>query len=119
MKEKAMKDNFLWDRSGEPDAEIQELEEILGSLRYQPRPLEIPSHLQIGYHRRFFPAMALAAAIALFAVLIVAWFSFNRRPAPVFQANNNSQIEQPGQVAQPVQFDQPVKETLPPPNNPA
>ena len=100
-----MKDNYLWDRSGEPDAEIQELEEILGTLRYQPRPLEIPSHIKIGYRRHFVPAMAIAAAIALFAILIAAWFSFNRRPAPALQANNNSHI------------DQPVKATQPPPNN--
>src|SRR6266545_7807215 len=32
--------DYLWDRTGEPDPEIQELEEILGTLRYQPRPLD-------------------------------------------------------------------------------
>jgi hypothetical protein len=107
MKDHDMKDDYLWDRSGKPDAEIQELEAILGTLRYQPQPLEIPSHIQIGYRRRFFPAMAIAAAIALLAVLVAAWFSFNRRPAPALQVVNNSQI------------DQPMKTTLPPPNNQA
>ena len=43
-----MSDNYLWDRSGEPDPELQELEEILGALRYQPRSLEIPSGVQAG-----------------------------------------------------------------------
>ena len=38
-----MKDDYLWDGSGEPDPEIRELEDILGELRYQPRPLEIPT----------------------------------------------------------------------------
>jgi hypothetical protein len=89
-----MNDNYLWDRSGEPVAEIQELEEILGTLRYQPRPLEIPSHLQVGYRRRFYPAMAIAATIVLFAVLIAAWFSFNRRPAPALEAVRNGQTDQ-------------------------
>ena len=28
-----MNDNYLWDGSGEPDAEVQHLEEILGSDR--------------------------------------------------------------------------------------
>ena len=35
--------DYLWDKTGEPDPEVQELEEILGTLRYQPRPLEIPA----------------------------------------------------------------------------
>ena len=96
-----MKDNYLWDRSGEPDAEIQELEEILGTLRYQPRPLEIPSHIQIGQRRHFVPAIAIAAAIALFAILIAAWFSFNHRPAPVLQASRDQQIDQPSNIPQP------------------
>jgi hypothetical protein len=90
-----MKDNYLWDRSGEPDAEVQELEELLGTLRYTPKPLEIPAHIQPGRRQRFFPAMAIAAAIALFAVLLGLWFSFNRRQAPALIANNNSHIEQP------------------------
>ena len=37
-----MNDDYLWDKTGEPDPEIQQLEEILGTLRYQPKPLEIP-----------------------------------------------------------------------------
>ena len=42
-----MNDDYLWDRTGEPDPEIQQLEEILGTLRYQPQPLAIPAHLQV------------------------------------------------------------------------
>jgi hypothetical protein len=34
-----MNEEYLWDKSGEPDPEIQELEETLGSLRYQPNVL--------------------------------------------------------------------------------
>jgi hypothetical protein len=90
-----MNDNYLWDGSGEPDPEIQKLEEILGTLRYQPRVLEIPHHIQVGRRRTFFPALAVAAAIALFAVLLGLWFSFNRRQAPALKASNNSDINQP------------------------
>jgi hypothetical protein len=93
-----MKDNYLWDRSGEPDAEIQELEELLGSLRYKPKPLEIPAHIRTGRRQSFFPAMAIAAAIALFAVLLGVWFSFNRRQSPALTANNNPRIDQPSQA---------------------
>jgi hypothetical protein len=60
--------DYLWDRSGEPDPEVQQLEEILGTLRYQPRALEIPAGIQVGRESRFFrgsaPRLAIAAAIA-------------------------------------------------------
>ena len=34
-----MNEDYLWDKSGEPDPQIQQLEEILGTLRYRSRPL--------------------------------------------------------------------------------
>jgi hypothetical protein len=90
-----MEDNYLWDRSGEPDQEVQELEEILGALRYQPRPLEIPVNVLVSRRRSFVPAMAIAAAIALLAILLGLWFSFNRRQAvPALEAKHDSQIDQ-------------------------
>jgi len=33
-----MNDNYLWDRTGEANGEVQRLEELLGTLRYQPQP---------------------------------------------------------------------------------
>lgn len=87
-----MNDNYLWDRSGEPDPEVQELEEILGTLRYRPQPLEIPNHIPVVRHRTFFPAIAIAAVIALVALFLGLWFNFNRRQAP-FEAKQNSQID--------------------------
>ena len=90
-----MEDNYLWDRSGEPDPEVQELEEILGTLRYQPRPLEIPANVRVDRRRSFFPPMAIAAAMALLAILLGLWFSFARRQAaPLLQAARDSQIDQ-------------------------
>ncbi|MDX6577242.1 MAG: hypothetical protein QOE96_3195 [Blastocatellia bacterium] len=96
-----MDDNYLWDRSGEADPEIQELEETLGTLRYQPRPLDIPRNLQLGRRRRFFPAIAIAASIALCAVLLGLWFGFNRRQPAASVANNSLHIEQPATATQP------------------
>ncbi len=90
-----MNDNYLWDRSGEPDPEIKKLEEILGTLRYQPRALEISDHIQMDRRRSFFPAMAVAAAIALFAILLGVWFGFNRRLAPALKANIDTDINRP------------------------
>jgi hypothetical protein len=90
---KDMEDNYLWDRSGEPDPEVQKLEEILGTLRYQPQALEIPRHIQAG-RRSFAPALAIAAALALFAVLLGLWFGFHRRQTtPALAAKDDSQID--------------------------
>jgi len=90
-----MKEDYLWDRSGEPDPELQKLEEILGTLKYQPRPLQIPDDLQIGHRRRFFPAIAIAASLALFALLLGLGFYLNRRAnAPQFQANTAAEPNQ-------------------------
>jgi len=96
-----MEDNYLWDRSGEPDPEVQKLENILGTLRYQPQPLEIPQHIQAG-RRSFFPATAIAAALALFAVLLGLWFGFHRRQTtPALAAKHDSQIDQQDKAPQP------------------
>jgi hypothetical protein len=92
---KTMKEDYLWDRSGEPDPELQRLEEILGTLRYQPRALPIPADIQIGRRRSFFPLLGIAAAIALFAVLLGLWFHFNRpATAPPLEVSRNSQTEE-------------------------
>ena len=89
-----MNDNYLWDRSGEPDPDVQKLEEILGSLRYQPQPLRIPTHVQVR-RRNFFPALAIAAALALCAVLLGLWFQFTRREqTPPQAARSGSASEQ-------------------------
>ena len=77
-----MNDDYLWDRTGEPDPEIQQLEEVLGTLRYQPRPLEIPAGLQVGRERRFFrgsaPRLAIAATIAMLLLGLGLWLAVQR-----------------------------------------
>jgi hypothetical protein len=73
-----MNDDYLWDRSGEPDPEIQQLEEILGTLRYQPRPLEIPEQQQTSRRRFYSPRLAIAAAVAMMVVGLGLWIGLNR-----------------------------------------
>ena len=97
MKDQDMNDNYLWDRSGEPDPELQRLEDILGPLGYQPQPLRMPTDIRVGRHRSFYPALAIAAAIALFAFVLGLglWLHFNRpTAAPRFEAKQNSPTEQ-------------------------
>src|SRR5439155_12443968 len=72
---RTMNDNYLWDRTGEPNSEVQQLEELLGTLRYQARPLEIPATIRIVRKRTFIP-LAIAAAIALLMVGAGLWIRF-------------------------------------------
>ena len=74
--------DYLWDKTGEPDPEIQQLEEILGTLRYQPRPLEIPADLHIGRSRSFFRShagpLAIAATLAMLLFGLGLWLGLQR-----------------------------------------
>ena len=88
--------DYLWDRSGETDPEVQQLEEILGTLCYQPRPLNIPADVRPGRLRNFSPALAIAAAIALTAIAFGLWASFSRR-----QTNQPLQAKQEAQAPYP------------------
>jgi hypothetical protein len=59
-----MNEDYLWDKSGEPDPQIQELDQILAPLRYQPKPLELP----VERRRNYWPlAIAASVLFALFA----------------------------------------------------
>jgi peptidoglycan hydrolase-like protein with peptidoglycan-binding domain len=70
-----MKDDYLWDKTGEPDPEIQQLEEILGTLRYQPKPLEIPEGLPLPRRRNYFQWLAIAAALLVAILAGGIWLS--------------------------------------------
>jgi hypothetical protein len=71
--------DYLWDKTGEPDADVEQLENLLGALKYQPRPLEIPaSAMPTAASARpsmFFsrPRLAIAASLLL-TLLAGTWF---------------------------------------------
>jgi len=73
-----MKDDYLWDKTGQPDPEIQKLEEILGTLRYQPRPLELP----VSRRRSYFPLLAIAASLLLAVLAAGVWLRVRNQSAP-------------------------------------
>ena len=86
-----MNDKYLWDRTGEPDVEVQQLEELLGALRYQPRPLEIPATINLRRKRTFIP-LAIAAAIALLMIGAGLWVRFAKsKPGTLEQASDRRQ----------------------------
>lgn len=77
-----MKDDYLWDKSGQPDPEIQKLEEILGTLRYQPKPLELPQVLPTSRRWNYVPVLAIAASLLLALVAGGIWLRVRSQRAP-------------------------------------
>jgi hypothetical protein len=79
-----MNEDYLWDKSGEPDPEIQRLEEILRPLGYQPKRFAVPMNLAIPRKRRHFPLLAIAATVLLALLAAGVWLrvrvSHNARP---------------------------------------
>jgi hypothetical protein len=77
--------DYLWDKAGEPDAEVERLEVLLSSFGHAPRPLALPAEessvarlppRRSGAWRRFFPArlfepVGLAFASALVLALLL------------------------------------------------
>jgi hypothetical protein len=65
-----MNEDYLWDKTGEPDAEIELLEQRLGRLKFkrpvEPLPLPAPSRLP----SRLSVSPALAIAATLLALLL-------------------------------------------------
>ena len=97
-----MNDDYLWDKTGEPDPQVQQLEEILGTLRYQQKALEIPEDLPLPRRRNHFPWLAIAAGVLLAILAGGLWLSTRSRgEAP----------SQEAKVTQPA----PVKEVTPSP----
>ena len=73
-----MSDDYLWDKSGDPDPQIQQLEEILGTLRYQPKPLNFPR--QRNY---YFPLLAIAATVLVALLTGGLWLQLRTNEASI------------------------------------
>jgi len=94
-----VKDDYLWDRSGEPDPELDRIEQELSRFRHRPRPLDLPAAPEPVLWTRY-----AAAAAILFAVLAVfVWMSVRRQKNPYVAPNQTAQNTQP-----------PVNPALPP-----
>ena len=83
-----MNDDYLWDKSGPPDPAVQQLEEILGTLRYQPKPFEIPLDVPAPRKRNYAPLLAIAAMLLVALLAGVIWLQVRKRDqAPAQQAH--------------------------------
>jgi hypothetical protein len=80
-------DDYLWDRSGEPDPEIQRLEVLLGKCRLDsPTPVfpEVICERRwtfFPWRMRLFPALA-TAAVAVAAIVAVTFLVYRTKPTP-------------------------------------
>lgn len=79
-----MNDDYLWDKSGEPDPQIRQLEEILGTLRYQLKPLKLPEELSTARPRRnYVPWLAIAATVAIALLTGGLWLQTRNQHASI------------------------------------
>ena len=76
-----MNDKYLWDKSGEPDDEIRQLEALLREFSYQPRPLALPIEPPKRIIFQYAPVRyAALAAMILLAVGLGFWLA-RRQPS--------------------------------------
>jgi len=87
-----MNEGYLWDKSGEPDPEIQELEQILGALRYQPKPLDLTDEVQPRSRHRYLPLISIAATLLIALIAGALWLRVRTRTVPQL---NHAGIESP------------------------
>ncbi len=70
-----MNDDYLWDGSGEPDPEIQKLENTLGKFRHHGKPPELPELKPVRppsfWHRFFSSHWSFGFAVATATILLI------------------------------------------------
>ena len=123
-------DDYLWDQTGDADPEIQKLEQVLGTLRYQPQPLVIPDDLEIRRPAlgRFGPRLAIAATILLAIGAGALWLTMSPRQQPQLADTNTKAAHAEDSMKAAVDVTQDVLKEVPqdvealaptPENNPA
>jgi hypothetical protein len=90
--------DYLWDKTGEPEEDVAQLENLLGALKYQPRPLEIPAdamHAATAARTRpatIFSRPRLALAASLLLTLLAGAWLITRQDEP--QKNQFAEVKQ-------------------------
>ena len=97
--------DYLWDKTGEPDAETERLENLLGQLRFQPTPFDLPAELPAREPRTVraprsvvtWPRLALAASLTL-AVLAGAWLMLRQQTGTAIDNGPRQIVQQSNQT---------------------
>ncbi|HYE15109.1 MAG TPA: hypothetical protein VD968_11755 [Pyrinomonadaceae bacterium] len=105
--------DYLWEKTGARDAEVERLERLLGAFGHRPRPLELPHDAAApvpaaNAGRRFGAAHMAAAAAVLLAVLAGAL-------AALVAARRGEGGRPTAAATQPATPAREVEQTLPPP----
>ena len=87
-----MRDDYLWDKTGEPDAEIEHLERVLGQLRSKRTARELlPAFENLPRTRpRIFSKLLLIAASLAFIALALGLFASIQRQMKKPETSNTS-----------------------------
>ena len=88
-----MNEDYLWDRTGKADEEIEELERVLGKQKYQPRQLEIPVGVNVSHKSLPLRALAIAATIAIIMLGAGLWRIRQSRELQTARVTNSSPTE--------------------------
>jgi hypothetical protein len=87
-----MNEEYLWDKSGEADPEIQELEETLGSLGYQPKRLDLPDNNQQTNRRSYVPLVAIAATLVIAVLAGLFWLSHRQNQRQILTTTTTAAV---------------------------
>lgn len=101
--------DYLWDKTGEPEEDVEQLENLLGALKYQTRPLDIPASAMPKAATRpawtIFSRPQLAIAASLLLMLLAGIWFVTRQTEPqsngvaaVDQGNEQRSVNQPENV---------------------
>jgi hypothetical protein len=98
-----MNDDYLWDRSGEPDPEIEQLEQALSQYKYQARPVSAALESQLTVRRTGWIKYAAVAAAVLVALAGIWLLKLQTKPVtpPETQARREQPNTEPPQSAPP------------------
>jgi hypothetical protein len=89
-----MNEDYLWDRSGEPDPEVERLERVLGKYRYQPTA--VSPALQSQLSQRSIGWTRLAAIAAAILIVLAGLWIFSVQNRAVRTGPTQAQNEHPG-----------------------
>lgn len=105
--------DYLWDKTGEPDEDVEQLENLLGTLKYQPRPLDIPATAmptaRTARPATLFSRPRLAIAASLLLTLLAGMWLISRQGETqkneIVRVNKGSEIVESKQTEQAVVTD--------------